>query len=311
MLLTDAIRHYLNALLAQGSSLSTRINAKGALGHMQRFLSHLQVHTVAQLHHDALLQWREEIAWHTTAKGTPLAARSQGELLGHLRAWCRWLVREEYLLIDPSARILNPKKPQQLPRAMLERTEIVTLLKQPDLRTLTGYRNRVILEVLYSTALRRMEIANLKVYDVEPHSGYLTVRQGKGGKDRVVPLGAQVCRLMESYLLGIRCAWVQAQKTDYLFLNRWGQRMDPNAVWAVVHKYAKLAGIKKPVSTHTLRHACATHMLRNGAPVRYLQEMLGHQSLETTQGYTQVTINDLRAAHAQFHPREQEGKLGG
>jgi integrase/recombinase XerD len=106
----------------------------------------------------------------------------------------------------------------------------------------------------------------------------------------------------------VRPEWPNASHTDYLVLNRWGKRMDQNAIWAVVHKYAKLAGIKKPVSTHTLRHACATHMLRAGAPIRYLQEMLGHQSLETTQIYTRVTINDLKAVHGKFHPREREEK---
>lgn len=137
-------------------------------------------------------------------------------------------------------------------------------------------------------------------------TGYVHVRQGKGGKDRVVPLGQSVCALLDTYMAGVRGDWCNAEATDYLFLNRWGNRMDPNAIWAVVHKCAKRAGIKKPVSTHTFRHTCATHMLRNGAPIRHLQEMLGHASLETTQEYTRITINDLKAAHGQYHPRERE-----
>lgn len=308
MLLTDATRKYLNALLAEGKSVSTMKNARSALQRMLPFLKGLGVEHVEQLSHDVLMQWREEVAWHTTGKGTPLTPRAQSELLGHMRAFSRWLVREEYLLADPSARIGNPKKPRMLPRAMLELDDIRKMLKAPDMRTLRGYRDRVILEVLYSTAMRRAEVANLTIHDVETQGGYLTVREGKGGKDRVVPIGDQACRLIESYLAGVRPDWPNAGNTDYLVLNRWGKRMDPNAVWAVVHKYAKLAGIKKPVSTHTLRHACATHMLRAGAPIRYLQEMLGHKSLETTQVYTRVTINDLKAVHGQFHPREQEGK---
>ena len=126
-----------------------------------------------------------------------------------------------------------------------------------------------------------------------------------GGKDRVVPLGQSVCDLVKSYLVGIRPEWVNAGRDKHLFLNRWGNGMDPQAVAQVVHKHAKRAGIEKPVSTHSFRHSCATHMLRNGAPIRQLQKMLGHASLETTQVYTRVTINDLRAMHSKFHPREQ------
>ena len=131
---------------------------------------------------------------------------------------------------------------------------------------------------------------------------------GKGGKDRVVPLGASVCQLIETYLAGIRADWIGAEGDPHLFLNRWGQQMDPNAIWAVVRKHARLANLKKPVSTHTLRHSCATHMLRNGAPIWYLQEMLGHESLETTQIYTRITINELKQIHAKFHPRERDEK---
>jgi integrase/recombinase XerD len=306
MLLTEATRKYLNALLAEGKSLSAMHNAKSAFRHLLRYLVSMGVEHIEQLTHDVLMAFREELAWHTTAKGTPLMPRVQSAKLGHVQALCRWLVREEYLLADPSRRIPHPKKPRPLPRAMLEMEDLAKLFKQPNLNTLRGYRNRVILEILYSTAIRRAEVANLKLYDIETSMGYLTVRHGKGGKDRVVPIGKEACRLVETYLTGIRPEWINANKTDYLFLNRWGDRMDPNSVWAVVRKYAKLAGLKKPVSTHLLRHACATHMLRAGAPVRHLQEMLGHKSLETTQIYTRVTINDLKAVHAKFHPREQE-----
>ena len=118
-------------------------------------------------------------------------------------------------------------------------------------------------------------------------------------------MAGPVCVLVRSYLTGIRPDWVGADRDKHLFLNRWGRGMEPNAVWSVVHKYAKRAGLEKPVSTHTFRHVCATHMLRNGAPIRQLQEMLGHASLTTTQLYTRVTINDLRAMHSRFHPREQ------
>lgn len=306
MKISDAIRRYLNAISAMGRSPHTIKGAKSALKELNTFLHSLEVQQIEQLDHDALMHYREELAWRLTPKGTPLTPRSQAELLGHLRAFCRWLVNKDLLVGDPSARIPSPKKPQQLPKAILEPREIKQILQQPAMSTATGYRNKVILEVLYSTAIRREEVANIKLQDLDTESGYLVIREGKGKKDRVVPLGENLCRLIDTYLIGIRSEWINADKDNHLFLNRWGQGMSPMAIWAVVKKYAKAARVKKPVSTHTFRHSCATHMVRNGAPIRHIQEMLGHVSLETTQVYTRITINELKKIHSRYHPREQE-----
>lgn len=153
--------------------------------------------------------------------------------------------------------------------------------------------------------MRRAEIAKLKLLDVDLDVGFARVNEGKGMKDRVVPLGETACTLLENYLLGIRPEWVNSEQTEYLFLNRWGYQITPEGIAAIVRKYAKAAHLKKSVTTHTLRHTCATHMLRNGANIRHVQELLGHESLESTQVYTRVTINDLKKAHRQYHPREQ------
>lgn len=308
MTLTDAVRQYLNAMNAIGRSPHTVKSAKSALKELHLFLQSLDVDQIEHLDHDTLMQYREELAWRLTPKGTPLTSRSQSELLGHLRAFCRWLVATDFLVGDPSAKIPNPKKPQPLPKSILEPKEVQKILKQPDMTTAQGYRNRVILEVLYSTAIRCGEIANIKLEDMDTDSGYIIIRQGKGQKDRVVPLGENVCKLIDTYLIGIRADWINTDNDPHLFLNRWGQGLKPIGIWFVVKKYAKAAKLKKPVSTHTFRHSCATHMLRNGAPIRHLQEMLGHASLETTQVYTRITINDLKKVHSQYHPREQDDK---
>ncbi|MHB8623376.1 MAG: tyrosine-type recombinase/integrase [Sulfuricaulis sp.] len=305
MQLSDAIRRYLNQSFAQGNSCHTIRGAKSALKQLAAFLEKINVTDVAHLDHDALMRYREELAWRLTPKGTPLSVLTQLELLGHIAVFCRFLVAQGWLLVDPSANIPRPKKPRHLPRNIMEPADVERILAQPDTQSLRGFRNRVILEVLYSTALRREEIANLEMNDVDIEGGYVFVREGKGGKDRVVPLGKNACDLVTSYLLGIRPQWPNAAKDKHLFLNRWGKGMGPNSVGAVVSKYAKLSSVDKPVSTHSFRHSCATHMLRNGAPIRQLQEMLGHASLETTQLYTHVTINDLRAMHRKFHPREK------
>ena len=305
MELADAGRRYLNQMLAQGQSRYTVRGARSALKELTAFLNRIGLDQVEALDAAAVLCYREELAWRLTPKGTPLSVRSQLELIGHVANFCRFLVSQGWLLADPSAKLPRPKKPQRLPRSIIETAEVERILALPDMQTPRGYRDRVMLEMLYSTALRREEIANLLLDDVDLQTAYVFVREGKGGKDRVVPLGRLVCALVASYLTGIRPDWVGAERDKHLFLNRWGRGMEPNAVWSVVHKYAKRAGLEKPVSTHTFRHACATHMLRNGAPIRQLQEMLGHASLTTTQLYTRVTINDLRTMHTRFHPREQ------
>lgn len=308
MRIADAVRRYLNAMMAQGRSLQTVRTTRSGLKQLAAFLDSIEVTTIEQLDADVLLRYREALSWRMTDKGTPLAPRSQSELLGHLRAFCRWLVAQDWLVADPSKRIPNPRKPQQLPKAILDEGEVQQMFAAPDLRTATGFRDRVMLEVLYSSAIRRQEVANLRLDDVDTTHGYLIVREGKNRKDRAVPVGASVCKLLDTYIAGVRADWLGADRDRHLFLNRFGTGMDPNAVWQVVHKYARALNLDKAVSTHTFRHTCATHMLRAGAPIRHLQEMLGHESIETTQIYTRLTINDLREIHRRFHPRERDAE---
>jgi integrase/recombinase XerD len=196
-----------------------------------------------------------------------------------------------------------PKKPKKLPKAILSKGEIKKLMAASDTRTNRGYRNRVILEILYDTAIRRLELRDIKLTDLDLNGGYILIH-GKGNKERVVPLSKKVCDLVRNYIMAVRPFFLNGDDPGYLILNRWGQKMDPNGVWAVVRRCVRLSGIKKNVSTHTMRHTCATHMLKNGAPVRHIQEMLGHESLESTQIYTKVTINDLKEIHAKYHPSE-------
>lgn len=304
----DAVRRYLNAMTATGRSPHTVRGAKSALKELVAFLGTAEVDHVEQINHDVLLRYRETLSWRLTHKGAPLSPRSQSELLGHLRAFCRWMVAQDWLVADPSKRIPNPRKPQQLPKAILDEAEVQTILAQPDLHTATGYRDRVILEVLYSSAIRRAELAHIQLDDVDTGHGFLIVRKGKNRKDRAVPIGANVCALLDSYIAGVRADWPGAGQDRHLFLNRFGQGMGPNAVWQVVRKYSRAANIDRAVSTHTFRHSCATHMLRAGAPIRHLQEMFGHASVETTQVYTRLTITDLKAVHRRYHPRERDGE---
>lgn len=304
MKITEAIAVYLNYLTVLGRARTTIRGIKYGLQDFNRFLIKMDIHFLVDLNRDIILEYQQELAYRLTAKGTPLALRSQAQLLGVVKNLCRYLKDNDYLLTDLAEGLVLPKKPKHLPRVILDNTEIKKLLAAPDMQTNSGYRNRVVLEILYDTGIRAAEMAAVKISNLDLTNGYLTIRKGKGARDRVVPLNTRVCRVIESYLLLVRPALLQGKDTGYLVLNRWGGKMTPLAVWSIVKRCVKLSGIKKNISTHTFRHSCATHMLRNGAPIRHIQELLGHESLESTQIYTKVTINDLKAIHAKYHPGE-------
>lgn len=304
MTIKEAVPLYLQHLAATGRACHTIKGAKHAFRKLTRFLDAENVADIADLTPDLLGDYQEELAFSLTAKGRPLSARSQGLLLSVVKGFTRYLKEKDYLVHDPGETLKLPKKPRRLPKVILNTQEVKKLIKAPDTRTRQGYRNRIILEILYDTAIRRAEVSAIRLADLDLDSGYIQIR-GKGDKDRVVPLSKRVCELVHNYILMVRPAYVQGNDPGYLILNRWGEQMDANSVWAVVKRCLLLSGIKKNVATHTMRHTCATHMLRNGAPVRHLQEMLGHESLESTQIYTHVTINDLKEIHAKYHPSEQ------
>lgn len=307
MLLTDAIRRYQNARTAEGYSPCTIKSGKSAFKGLLAFMESLEIVHIEQMDQRALQRFREGLSWHQTAKGTPLTLRSQSEILGHLRAFCRWMVEQDWLVADPSKKIQHPRIPQRFPKVIMDQDDVQRIMAQPNLQTAQGYRDRVILEVLYSSAVRRDEAARLLLDDVDTEHGFLMVREGKYRKDRAVPIGASVCKLLESYITGVRADWMGAEKYPHLFLNRFGQGLGPATVARIVRQHSRAAGIDKPISTHTFRHSCATHMVRAGASIRHLQEMLGHESIQTTQIYAQLTINDVKAAHSRYHPREREG----
>jgi integrase/recombinase XerD len=259
---------------------------------------------VEDLQSDVLEEYQQDLAFQVTAKGKLLALRTQGQKMMTLKSFTKFLKDKDYLLHDPGSRLKLPRKPKRLPKVILSTRDVKKLIEAPDTHTNRGYRNRIILEILYDTAIRRSELAEIKINDLDLNAGFIRI-QGKGDKDRVVPLSERVCELTRNYILSVRPCLIRDTDSGYLLLNRWGKKMDPNAVWAVVKRCTYLASLRKNVSTHTLRHTCATHMLRNGAPVRHLQEMLGHESLESTQLYTHVTINDLKEIHRKYHPSEQ------
>jgi len=301
------IPRYLQELKIMNRSPLTIRNIRNALNLLILFLEAEGILLLEQLSLAVLGLYQEELAYRLTAKGKQLSARTREKYLCSLRGFLTYLYEKDYLAADLSKAIKLPKQPKRLPKIILDNAEVKKLLAAPSLRTNDGYRNRIILEILYDTGIRASEMAKVKTCDLDLVNSYLAVREGKGKKDRVVPLSSRVCKLIDAYLLMIRPGLLKGRDTGHLVVNRWGTKMTPTAVWAIVKRCTELSGIKKNVTTHTFRHSCATHMLKNGASLRHIQELLGHESLESTQIYTKVTINDLKEIHAKYHPGESLG----
>lgn len=304
MRIQEIIPEYLKYLQALARSPDTLIGVNNMLKRFARFLEAENVHTVEDLTREVVEEYQQELAFSFTSKGRALSICTQVKRLCAVKGFSRYLRDNDYLVHDPSAKIKLPKKPRQLPRVILSQQETKELLAAPNTQTNDGYRDKVLLELLYDTAIRRAEIGGIKLADLDVDAGFIRI-VGKGNKERVVPVSARVCQLVKNYLLAVRPEFVKGDDPGFLFLNRKGGCMHLRRIWVLVKQYASKAKLKKNITTHTFRHTCVTHMLRNGAPIRHLQEMLGHESLESTQIYTHVTINDLKEVHAKYHPSEQ------
>lgn len=234
--------------------------------------------------------------------------RVQNRHLISIKMFFRYLKKEGFIVSDPAEDIPYAKEPKKLPKAALNNKEMKKLLRQPDKKTVTGYRDRTILELLYSTGIRRSEILNLKLDNVDYDEGYLRINQGKGNKDRVVPIGKIACHYLETYIKGIRPLFAGANKTEVLFLGRLGKTLSRNGLADMIAKYAKRSGLEKHISTHTFRRSCATGMIKNKANIMHVKDMLGHNCMETIQKYCHLTIVDLKEEHKKCHPREKDEK---
>ncbi len=227
--------------------------------------------------------------------------RSSARLLSSIRRFYRYLVRERMVSEDPSARIDAPKLGRSLPKSLTEE-EVEALLAAPDTSVLLGMRDRTMLEVLYASGLRVSELVGLSLPQINLQQGLVKVI-GKGNKERLVPLGEEALNWLERYVRNTRGMLLGAVQSDVLFPSRRGSAMTRQAFWQLIKRYALQAGISKPLSPHTLRHAFATHLLNHGADLRVVQLLLGHSSLSTTQIYTHVARERLKNLHSQHHPR--------
>jgi integrase/recombinase XerD len=251
-------------------------------------------------------RYQRAIYYQRKENGEPLSFRSQHSRLTALRAWFKWLSKQNHLLYNPAADIELPKLERRLPKHVLTIDEAEQVLRQPNLEEPLGLRDRAMLEVFYSTGIRRMELIHLKLYDLDTDRGTLMVRLGKGRKDRMVPIGDRAIAWCEKYLREERPQLVTRADNDTFFLTNLGEAFTRERVTQIVRRYVLKADIGKSGSCHLFRHTMATLMLENGADIRYIQEMLGHAKVDTTQIYTQVSIRRLKEVHDMAHPAKME-----
>lgn len=255
-----------------------------------------------QVTRPVLERYQRQLYYFRKPNGQPLSVAVQLTHLVHIRQYFRWLSRENYLLANPASELVLPKKGRSLPRYTMSVAEVEAVLAVPDVATLVGLRSRAILEVLWATGIRRTELASLLVWDVHFDKGTVMVRQGKGRKDRVVPISSRALSWVKRYVDEVRPRHVMSPDDGFLFLSETGERMDVDVLSKLVSRLVRAAGIKADGACHLFRHACATAMLEGGADIRYVQELLGHAMLETTQVYTHVAISKLKAVYAATHP---------
>ena len=250
-------------------------------------------------------RYQRHLFYYRKSDGQPLSVGMQLQYLAAIKLWFKWLTRQHHILANPAADLELPRQPKRLPGRILSRPEVEAVLREADPGTAQGVRDRALLELLYATGIRRSEAASLSLYDPDLLRGVLWVRHGKGNRQRVVPLGSRAVAWLDKYLTQSRPELL-ATDTQALFLTDYGEPMRADKIADKVRRYMDCAGIPKGGSTHLLRHACATHMLEGGADIRFIQALLGHTSLETTEIYTHVSIDKLIEVHRATHPSRLE-----
>jgi len=293
---------YLAFLEERSYSPHTVSGRNAALRTFIRWADERSLTKPSQLDRPILERYQRHLFYRRKTNGEPLTARSQKLLLIPLRLWLQWLVKQGHLLYSPASELELPRAVRRLPKAILSEKEAETVLAVPNVATAVGLRDRAILETLYSTGMRRMELIGLSVHDVDGERGTVMIREGKGKKDRMIPIGERALAWVAAYRDRARPGMVGGKDDGTLFLTSIGEPLLPNSLTKLVKDLITKAGIGKEGACHLFRHTMATLMLENGADTRFIQAMLGHASLETTQVYTQVSIRALKAIHTATHP---------
>lgn len=294
-------REHLEWLAVRGYSGSTVYQRRIGLLRFFRWCDERALSDARQITKPILERYQKHLFYYRKQDGRPLAPQAQARLLISLKAFFKWLTKENHIPGNPASELELPKTPKRLPKVILSVAEIEAVLHEADPHHVHGLRDRAMLETLYSTGVRRAELCNLRLYDIDLNRHSLRVTAGKGNKDRLIPIGARACAWIEKYLIESRPQLLVADH-DTLFVTAHGEPLTHAFLTNRIKALLRHAGIGKGGGAHLFRHAMATHMLDNGADTRFIQAMLGHANLQTTQIYTQVSIEKLRQIHEATHP---------
>ncbi|MBW1806193.1 MAG: site-specific tyrosine recombinase XerD [Deltaproteobacteria bacterium] len=244
---------------------------------------------------------RDHITDYTASLGGELSVRSIARGLSALKMFFRFLTAEGKIEDSPARLLESMKLPRKLPE-VLTRDEVDLLLSQPDGSTSLGQRDKAMLELLYATGLRVSELIGLNIIGINLEAGYVRT-MGKGSKERMVPMGERAMEALQSYMFEGRKGLLKGMNSRFIFLNSRGKALSRQGFWKIIKRYGIIAGIRKRITPHILRHSFASHLLEGGADLRSVQIMLGHADISTTQIYTHITRERLKQVHEKYHPR--------
>jgi integrase/recombinase XerD len=296
------MREHLDALRIRAYSEYT---VRGRRVHISYFIEWAKEHGLREpmeITRPILERYQRHLFYYRKKNGEAMSFRSQHSRLVPLRVWFKWMTRQNYILHNPASEIELPRLGRTLPKNILSPQEIELVMMQPVLVDSIGLRDRAILEVLYSCGLRRLEVVNLKLFDLQLDRGLIVVRQGKGRKDRYVPIGERATAWLQKYIAEARPQLAIEPDDMTAFLTTQGEPFSRDHLTYTVREHIVAAQIGKVGACHLLRHTMATHMHENGADIRHIQAILGHEDIKTTQIYTHVAIRALQQVHAATHP---------
>jgi integrase/recombinase XerD len=313
MTLVEAQNIFLELLSARGHSVHTVKLRRHYMMEFVAFLKSRSVHSVDEVTRGMVEEYRIWVMGRTHMyTGRKLSVSTLGHFFEPVKMFFGYLIQRKVLVMDPSGGLVWPKFRATFPKNIPTEEEMEQILFRPDIGTLTGMRDRAILELIYSTGLRREETANLDIYDVNLPERTVTVRRGKGGKGRVLPVGKSAIEFLTRYINETRPKMMNplkqgeaSQQTPALFVIPGGVRLSRGALGSTVSRYVRSVKPTVTLGCHAIRHAFATHMLRGGADIGMIQRMLGHVQVSTTEIYTHVAPIDLKREHRKCHPRGQ------
>ncbi|MBP7652586.1 tyrosine-type recombinase/integrase [Candidatus Dependentiae bacterium] len=293
---------FLQHLYANNYSESARINYNSAVKIYLKYLSANNIKDDKIFEYKTAFGFKQYLSEYINARtGQKLTDSSMQNIMSNIKKFHCWLIKNSFIFVNPFDALESFKSSKIRLKRSIPLEDVYKILAQPDLKKNTGFRDRTMLEVFFSTGIRRAELQKLNIYDIDFTNGLLKV-QGKGAKDRIVPIGSTALSFLRNYIDKIRPQFLKADSGEVLFLSSYGPGLNLATIGVYTKKYIKESGVKQKYSCHSFRHTCAVEMLKGNANIKHIQEMLGHSKITTTQVYTNILPVDLKKVHLRTHP---------